>query len=131
MEIYNLKFERDAQGRYFIGDHDDEKLNVIAELLLDNQARADARSLIESPHQPSLKGPRFHFFNQPNQTIMIKLFNDNESLTEETNPRIIDIDRLLLDSLINGWRNLMQEKPLLIMLSRRHDSDHISLLHQP
>ena len=131
MEIYNLKFERDAQGRYFIGDHDDEKLNVIAELLLDNQGRADARTLIQNPQQTSLKGPRFHFFNEPNGIILVKLFNSEESLTEETNPRIIDIERLHLDSLINEWRDLMQEKPSFIMLSRRHDSDHISLLYQP
>ncbi len=131
METYNLKLERDREGIYFIVDQDDEKLRVIAELLLDKQAIRDAKIIIENPHKASLVGPRFHFFNQPDNIIIIKLFEPDADLTDEANPRVINIERLMLDALINGWRDLMKDKPSVIMLSRRHDSDSIQLMQKP
>lgn len=131
METYTLYIERDKQGRYFAGDHDDAKLWVIAELLLDNQARAEAQQLIDNTNQKSVIGHRFHFFKEAPNTIIAKLFKPEESLNEEDNPLIIEIDQMLLASLIEGWRDLMKLKPSQIILSRRHDQDLIRLMYKP
>ncbi len=131
METEILRIEQDTQGRYFIADHNDEKLRVIAELLLDKQGRAAAKSLLQNSQASHVRGSRFYLFFIDSVTIGIKFYKPDEPLDEEDNPLIIDINTGILRDLIDRVEDLFIQQPPEIILERRRDSDMVTLTYRP
>jgi hypothetical protein len=126
----SLRFAKEKKsGNYFIVGHNDEELYVVAELLLNTDARIAARDLLESVEAHSAKSGPFAFKKHPYNLIDIKFFKKGEKLDED-NPLEIDIDSVMLEDLIDWWEDYMLSRPVELFLSRRHDSDIIKLSHE-
>ncbi len=121
-----------ATGNYLIVDNDDEKLYVVAELLLNSAARKAVKSLIDidDPDQDKAQSGNFKFIKQHEQHIDIKLY-DPQRPRDAANPLEIIIALSLLDDLIDAWEMYMLEPPEKLVISRRRDSDIIQLGPEP
>lgn len=125
-----LKIAQDpTSGSYFIEDNTDEELYVIAELLLNSEARAVAKGLIESMTQEHAKAPGFYMKKKGSDKIFITMYKKNEPL-EEDNPLVIEMIPTNLDGIIDEWELFMLEQPAFLKLTRRHDSDIVELFSQ-
>lgn len=130
--LYNeiLRLTKDKTDNYIITDSSDEKLNVLATLLLDDRGRSDARSAAEKEIRIEIKGPQFHFYEKPRNIIAIQLFKNGNSARDESNPLEIEISRQNLRHLVSVWDRLMLMRPYHIILQRRHDSDTIEINYE-
>ena len=130
--LYNeiLRLTKDTNDTYIITDSSDEKLNVIAKLLLDTRGRSEARGAAERQIRVKIEGPVFHLFEKPKDIIGIQLFKEGDTTRDESNPLEIELSRLNLRKLISIWDRLMLMRPQHILLKRRHDSDEIEMTYE-
>lgn len=127
--LYNeiLRLTKDTTDNYIITDTSDEKLNVIARLLLDERGRGDARKAAEKQIRVKIEGPIFHLYELPKDIIAIQRYKEGDTTLDESNPLEIEISRLNLRKLISIWDRLMLMRPYHIILKRRHDSDDVEM----
>lgn len=122
-----LRITKDQKDQYFIQKSSDEKLNVVANLLLDKRALSEARLAAARQIKEKIEGPRFHLFEKPKDIIGIKVFKEGETTRDEANPLEIEISRINLRKLVSIWDQLMLMRPYYILLKRRHDMDEIEM----
>jgi len=113
--MYILRFTR-TDDHYMITDHNDEKLWVLGELLLDKEALHQVAQLVASEQEHNF-GPKFHIFKQ-NPIILIDYLKDKHA----EKPLTIEIEQGLLLDIIDYWKTLMEQKPLRIILQRSQDT---------
>ena len=114
-----LKLVRTGTDSYLITETQQEKLFVIAQLLITSQIRKQVRSLLEGYPEFAL-GQEVTFDFLPEYTInlrraneeqlVVTLFKKYESALEEDNPLIIDIYINVLIDLIDSFEDLLIEE---------------------
>lgn len=130
--LYNeiLRLTKNADDTYLITSSSDEKLNIIAKLLLDTRGRSEARGVAEKQIRIKIEGPIFHFFEKPKDRIGIQLFKEGDTTRDESNPLEIELSRPNLRKLVSIWDRLMLMRPHYIIIKRRHDSDEIEMSYE-
>jgi hypothetical protein len=124
-----LRFAQETPGEYFVIGHNDEELYVVAELLLNPDARNLVKELLESSESRSAKIGLFSFHKHPYNLIDISY--EKPAIADQKSALLeISIDSVMLDDILDAWEFYMLSHPAELVLSRRHDSDAITLSHE-
>jgi hypothetical protein len=125
-----LIFAKMANGSYAIADNNDERLLIIAEVLLNTMIRSAIKNKLL--HLPGLAVGEtvavttdttiFRIRQHEDGILMVNL-GDRQTKEELTT----DISNDMLLDLIDDWEDLLAEKPDEIILSRHHDQDIFNL----
>ncbi len=126
-----LTIDKDEKGNYFIAETNDEKLEVIAEVLLDKMLRVflkeyleDFSNLEDQYHEfPGCRnGATYHILKTGKRTFLIRKTAEIPPLQEQA--QILEIDGTVdtFQDLIEKWEDLEQEKPQQIFLERTADT---------
>lgn len=125
-----LTFSKDTNGQYFVADHNDEKLRIVAESLLNDDVRKNLKKLLEN--LPSLQ-EKYHILSHPrdqvkfamlkesDDVILLSLEYQNGQLEEQTPILQIDMNSNTYLDLINSWEDLESDSPEQIILTRTGD----------
>lgn len=112
------------QQRYTILEHNDERLYVLAELLLHEQALSFLQQELHNLSQHHGTVDKFTF-ERHGHIIIIKLFDALEAITQPDEPLMIDIRESELEKIIEQWKNLIKQKPHEILLTREADNFNV------
>lgn len=106
---------------YTILEHNDERLYVLAELLLDGQAIGFLLQAFPTMTNQELLHSHFAF-ERHGHIIIIKYYHAFEAVTEPHEPLTIDIRESELRKTIEQWKNILKQKPHEILLTREGDN---------
>jgi hypothetical protein len=127
MGVIKINPDSSANG-YVIVENTDELLYVIAQLLLDAQARIITKQLLTNQAQEQATTERFHW-RKHHQNFTIELF-DNEQPLSQSNPLQIIVSMDNLDDIIDAWELYTMDPSQAITITREHDSNIIQLFAQ-
>lgn len=117
-----LIFTLDKETKsYFILETNDEKLFVIAQLLLDVHALDAFMKFTHSEEKRVFVG-RFHFHRSNHTLFIIDLFADHEILEEQDRVLTIEIERTNIEYLIKRWFEVSKTSQEYITLTRVQDT---------
>lgn len=125
--MYYLKLSHSGLGRYFIASHNDVRLEMVAELLIDDDIRTQVKEALESftgipvGDVLSLKtrnGKHFEIQQASDNILYIRLLN-HESQTMETLET--DLANETFINLADEWEDLLLDEPQEIQLVREQD----------
>lgn len=114
-----LVLTKDTNGDYFIADNNYEKLEVLGELYLDKEAKADLLKNFDSFNEITIGN-----FNllRDKDNIIILLYKNNESLLNEANPREVVIKADTLKKLFEDLEELEKTDVKKIIIAKEQDN---------
>lgn len=116
---------KDTNGEYFVADHNNEKLEVIASLFLNKKLRSDFLKNFETFNEIKSENKEFHILKR-NNLIIILLYNLKESLLEEDNPLEIEMYPENLKNIILDLENLENNNVNKITITKEQDTYFIN-----
>jgi hypothetical protein len=121
-----LIFAKTPNGSYAIADNNDERLIIIAQVLLNNMVRSQIKSKLL--HLPGLVVGETLAATVDTTTIRIRQHEDdmlmiNLSDRQTKQELTTEISNDMLLDLIDDWEDLLVEQPDEIILRRQHDQD--------
>lgn len=125
--MYYLKLSHAGSGRYFIASNNDVRLEMIAELLIDNDIRTQIKEALESftgipvgdvLSLKTLNGKHFEVQQATDNILYIRLLNHNSQTMETLET---DLANETFIDLADEWEDLLIDEPQEIQLIREQD----------